>query len=132
MIRRFISFFLTCIVVSLPAIAAEDKPHHPPQDMKLHAEFYSNWKKADGDSCCNNADCYPTKARFNEQSGLWEALRREDKRWIRIPRAVYDNTDPNRPDSPDGRAHLCAPNPKDMGRDNRDVNVYCFRVGLGI
>ncbi len=122
-----ISFYLTCMAASVPAMAAEDpKPHHPAKDMQLHTELYSNWKTPKGNSCCNNADCYPTRARFNKQTGLWEAMRRKTERWIVIPKSVYDNDDPNRLESPDGQAHLCAPDFNDPKEDKVDV-IRCFR-----
>lgn len=87
-------------------------PHHPPQDMLLHEKFYSTWKTHSGDSCCNNGDCYPTRAKFDKNIGLWRAERREDHKMILIPKSVYDPENPERErESPDGQSHLCAPSP---------------------
>lgn len=37
--------------------------HHPLQDQLLHEKFYSSWHMPDNPvlSCCNSADCYPTR-----------------------------------------------------------------------
>lgn len=111
---------LAAVYFNMPRKAHGEAHHsgHPPQDMALHEKFYSNWKrhKTNGD-CCDNRDCYPTRAVFDEALGLWKAQRREDGKMLIIPRDVYDPDHPElERESPDGRAHLCAPIPVAPGR----------------
>jgi hypothetical protein len=97
--------------------------HHPPEDIPIHEKFYSNWMMPDRPttSCCNNQDCYPTEVRFRD--GFWEAKRREDGAYVRIP---WQKIEQNR-DNPDGRSHVCMPPPV----SHRDDVVYCFTLGAG-
>jgi hypothetical protein len=97
--------------------------HHPPEDVPIHEKFYSNWMMPDrpSASCCNNRDCYPTEVRF--RGGFWEAKRREDGVYVRIP---WEKVEQNR-DNPDGRSHVCMPPPASY----RDEVVYCFTLGAG-
>lgn len=138
--RRLFYVFCMCLMAS--AVAAQDTMpmHHPPQDMQLHIKYYQYWQRPNGKgSCCNENDCYPTQARFDPKTGTWWAMRREDNKWIEIPKWIYDNNDPNRPESPDGQSHLCAPPPffaTDMTNRNlgeaQSPSVYCFRAGTGM
>lgn len=84
-------------------------------------KFYETWMMPDAPhiSCCNEKDCYPTEARKTPTG--WEAKRREDGKWLRIPESKIER---NR-DNPDGRNHLCAP-PPDGDR------VFCFILGGAI
>ena len=132
---------ILCLVLPLRAAAA-DRPAesltgHPAEDMRLHRDFYADWKrKSDGGSCCSDRDCYPTVARYDMASGLWLARRREDGKWLRIPRFVFDQTIDTRR-SPDGRPHLCAPPPKaahGLGTPRHGLwsgEVICFTPGAG-
>jgi hypothetical protein len=97
--------------------------HHPPQDMPLHEKFYSTWMMPDrpSASCCNSRDCYPTEVRFRD--GFWQAKRREDGVYVRIP---WEKVEQNR-DNPDGRSHVCMPPPVSYRGDV----VYCFTLGAG-
>jgi hypothetical protein len=98
--------------------------NHPPQDALLHEQFYSTWMMPDHPerSCCNKQDCYPTEARFRD--GFWEAKRREDGQYVRIP---WEKVEQRR-DNPDGRNHVCMPSPE---RSWRGDEVYCFVLGGG-
>lgn len=143
---RIYSVLLALALIALPLpVFAEPPMHHPQKDMQMHTEFYQYWKKSDGkSSCCGKGDCYPTAAHFDKKSGLWWAMRKQDKKWIEIPKSVYDNDDPEAPQSPDGRSHLCAPAPPDSSTANATgpysysemkgtpVEVYCFRPGMSI
>lgn len=121
---------------------------HPPQDILLHQRFYSTWRRPSGGDCCNNRDCYPTRAVFDETLGLWRAERREDRKMVVIPKSIYDPENPNERQSPDGQSHLCAPPPNTMDRWHIPPNpvelylhyylppkpqdkVYCFTPGEG-
>jgi hypothetical protein len=86
-------------------------------------DVYMDWQRPGmGTMCCSGdpiaGDCYPTQARFIQ--GKWYALRREDKKWLAIPdKAVLTDVD-----NPDGRAHLCAPEP---GKYLQKIDlVFCF------
>jgi hypothetical protein len=107
------------------AVAQEEHRHHPAQDMELHEKFYSTWFMPDepSKSCCNMADCYPTRVKY--QDGQWWALRREDQKYIPIP---WRKVEINR-SNPDGRNHLCAPPPSAHYAPN---TVFCFALGGGI
>jgi len=97
--------------------------HHPPEDVPIHERFYSTWMMPDKPtaSCCNNRDCYPTEVRY--RNGFWEAKRREDGVYVRIP---WEKVEQNR-DNPDGRSHVCMPPPSGYHGDE----VYCFTLGGG-
>ena len=119
--------------------AAAGATRHAPEDVPLHRSFYADWKrKSDGGSCCNDGDCYPTAAHYDPARAVWYAKRREDGKWLRIPKYVFNQaTDTRR--SPDGRPHLCAPPPKinierDLGTPRHGLwsgEVICFTPGVG-
>jgi hypothetical protein len=100
----FVSLALAFIVLLLAAyfqlsqVRAQEH-HHPPADALVHEKFYSTWMMPDKPdrSCCNRQDCYPTDVRFRD--GFWEARRREDGRYVRIP---WEKVEQRR-DNPDGR-----------------------------
>src|SRR3954466_1515301 len=89
------------------ASSAVAQHRHPPQDVALHEKFYSTWYMPDNPtkSCCNKADCYPTEVSY--RNGEIYALRREDRKWLRVPPEKVEH---NR-DNPDGRNHMGAPPP---------------------
>jgi len=103
---------------------------HPPKDVELHKNFYSTWETKNGDSCCNDEDCYPTAAEFDSRVGLWKAKRREDGRWLLVPKYVFD-PDTDEAWSPDGRPHLCAPPPEPENNGDLET-VRCFKPGASI
>ena len=98
--------------------------NHPAADAPIHEKFYSTWMMPNNPdlSCCNKRDCYPTEVRFRD--GFWEARRREDGLYIRVP---WEKVEQRR-DNPDGRNHVCMPPPTPSG-GGRDV--YCFALGGG-
>lgn len=111
------------LVVVTAAAFGQEHHKHPPQDQAIHERFYNTWMRPNAThiSCCDNRDCYPTKAKF--ENGSWYAERREDGAWLKVPE---DRIEMVR-DNPDGRNHLCAPAP-----DRRAVSeVYCFMIGGG-
>ena len=79
-------------------------------------ENYNGWRQpGTGASCCSGVDCYPTTARF--RYGSWYALRREDRKWLRVPsHLILSNQSPI-----DGNAHICAPPPA-----GENETVFCF------
>lgn len=118
-----LSLLLTLLL--LPA-AAQEQHTHPAADMPIHEKFYSTWYMPDepSKSCCNKADCYPTEVKFKD--GQWWALRREDQKYIPVPKHKVEM---NR-DNPDGRNHLCAPSPKATAYP--PDTVFCFSLGGGL
>lgn len=79
-----------------------------------HAEMhgvYKEWRQPSNPavSCCNDADCRPTRAYVGED-GLWRAW--NGLKWLTIPAAKVLPTDL----AGDGRNHLC----------ELDEYVYCF------
>ena len=90
-----------------------------------HGVDYSKWKMPNAPyaSCCNNQDCYTTRARRTANG--WEAHKRETNQWISVPDNKYDErtgfSGEGAPD--DGQTHLCSP----AGADT----VYCFQPGGG-
>lgn len=79
----------------------------------LAHDGYSEWKQPDGGlSCCNDADCRPTRA-YLDEGGHWRAW--DGQGWIAVPaRALLP---PNL--KGDGRSHLCS----------RGEAVFCFSPG---
>jgi len=117
---------LACVVAGIPFVASTvaAQHHHPREDEALHEKFYSSWYMPDdpSKSCCNKADCYPTEIKY--VGGNIHARRREDGKFIPIPRHKVER---NR-DNPDGRSHLCAPPP---GSSYPSDTVFCFSLGGG-
>ena len=107
-----------------PSQARAQDHNHPPADVVIHEKFYSTWMMPDRPdlSCCNRQDCYPTEVRFRD--GFWEAKRREDGAYVRVP---WEKVEKNR-DNPDGRNHVCMP-PPDRGVQRQEV--FCFVLGSG-
>lgn len=113
-------FVMAWLLLFMSSINFSYAHDHPTQDAPIHERFYKTWMMPDNPSisCCHERDCYPTEARKTLTG--WEAKRREDGQWLRIPESKIER---NR-DNPDGRNHLCAP-PPDGDR------VYCFTIGGG-
>lgn len=86
-------------VWALPAGAADGEHGHGHDQW--HGEFYSKLVRPDTKtSCCNLADCRPTKVRSADNH--YEV--KKDGRWIRVPPEKIVKVAP-----PDGGAHICAP-----------------------
>jgi len=127
-----IILIFTALVVAITTLMAQEAHEpghgHPPEDLSLHSKFYNTWMRPDQPelSCCSNHDCYPTQARH--VNGHWEALRREDKQWIRIPESKIER----KRDMPDAQAHLCAVSPSaSYFTGNSNSDVFCFGAGGG-
>lgn len=61
-------------------------------------DIYHDWKTESGVSCCDDKDCRPVRAQYNEDH--WEYWDKGE--WQYVPaRAVRPIT------SPDGRSHVC-------------------------
>lgn len=70
-------------------------------------------------SCCNDNDCRPTPARYDQRAGNWEAIK--DGRWIVIPNSKILDSGVSQDI---GEAHICAP-PSTLPWYQPD-EVFCF------
>lgn len=68
---------------------------------------YEKWKQPPfpDRGCCNNYDCSPVEARFDDKRGIYQAL--IEGAWVDVPPAVI--LDPKKPENtnPDGGYHAC-------------------------
>jgi hypothetical protein len=114
---------LALALVAGPAVADHQHPTETITDEV--GRFYAGWMRPDRPniSCCDRKDCYATEARF--VNGQWQALRREDGKWLTIPESKIER---NR-EMPDARAHLCAPPPQ--SESLYENGVICFGSGAG-
>ncbi len=100
-----------------------------PQDLATHDTFYQTWLIPNGHaerkrSCCNKQDCYPTPIRYRD--GQYWAQRREDGKWLGIPKGILEQNQDDPRESPDHQSHACIAPPQ-----NGDY-VYCATLGAGI
>ncbi len=93
-----------------------------------HAEnhaHYKDLKNKQNGSCCNGHDCRPTTARWNNKSGMWEAL--VNGAWHAISNAnlVLDDAWLEAQGHPrwDSQAHVCA---SDYPRSDGTYTVWCL------
>jgi hypothetical protein len=95
------------------ALALAQSGEHGDGHAAMH-DIYKNWHppRNPGTSCCNNADCRPTRA-FVDDNGHWRAW--NGSAWLSIPqeRVLPANF------AGDGRSHIC----------EKDGFVYCFSPG---
>lgn len=77
-------------------------------------EPYTDWRMPSNPavSCCNNADCRPTRA-YVDEDGIWHAW--TGTKWLWVPPEKVLPTDY----AGDGRSHLC----------EQAGWVYCFTPG---
>lgn len=120
---------MAALLLAAPALAQPVHRHHPPQDMPLHEKFYSTWYMPDQPtkSCCSKADCYPTDIEY--RNGEIYARRREDNKFIHVPKRRIEQTYRQPRESPDGRNHICAPPPN--ATHYPPDTVFCFTLGTG-
>lgn len=127
---RYVPFAIIAVVLVmlwLPAYAQEH--NHPPEHAQLHEQFYKDWKKPDGGSCCNLQDCFPAEVRY--QDGEVYAKSKWTGNWVKIPREKIDwNVS-----SPDGQSHACMLPPQlfreegVMSLQDESSAVLCFVFG---
>ena len=94
--------------------ADHDSGDHIGQHGVGHGEMhdvYKAWHPPDNPktSCCNNADCRPTRA-FVDDDGTWRAW--NGRLWLMVPSGRLLPTDL----AGDGRSHLC----------EKAGYIYCF------
>lgn len=95
------TMFISLVIVFIIAIWREARGHEP----------YTDWRAPNNPavSCCNSADCRPTRA-YVDENGLWRAW--NGSAWLIVPPERILPTDY----AGDGRSHLCA----------NGTQVYCF------
>jgi hypothetical protein len=109
------------VVVGAAVVSAHaqsrDQEHYSGRHGDGHAQMhdvYEHWHPPQnpGTSCCNNADCRPTRA-FVDGEGQWRAW--NGSAWLLVPqeRVLPANY------AGDGRSHLC----------EKEGFVYCFTPG---
>jgi len=89
---------------------AQDSPHdhHP-----YHADFYKQWRRTDGSSCCSDRDCRPATTRMRGE--VVQVL--IDGEWVDVPsRAIRPYA------APDLGDHVCA-----IGK-----RIFCLIRGQGV
>ena len=110
---------LLLLIGCAEALAQAGRPFDDAQGRhgEGHAEMhdiYKHWSPPlnPGTSCCNNADCRPTRA-FVDSDGHWRAW--NGSAWLLVPQERVLPTDY----AGDGRSHLC----------ENEGFVYCFSPG---
>lgn len=103
-----------------------------PQGMfgEGHAEnhaHYEGLRSKSGSSCCNGADCRPTTARWNNATGVWEALVQGKWQAVKDPSAVLDDVGLEAQGHPrwDQQSHVCTA--QSPGPDGT-YRVYCVII----
>jgi len=81
---------------------------------------YTKWKQPHrpGYSCCNNTDCEPVEARYDERRGVYQA--KIDGKWRDIPPEIILDPKKAENDNPDGGYHACW--------NHSTGELLCFRV----
>ncbi len=106
---------LGAVVVSARAQTVDPEPsgRHGDGHARMH-DIYKYWHPPNnsGTSCCNNADCRPTRA-YVDGAGEWRAW--NGSAWLRVPQERVLPSDY----AGDGRSHLC----------EKEGFVYCFTPG---
>jgi hypothetical protein len=64
-------------------------------------DWYRGLTSSAGVPCCGGQDCRSTAARYNKQTGTWEAEVMKDT-WLRVPPSAMTSIP-----SPDGDYHVC-------------------------
>ena len=111
--RRIAGVVALMFVVSLSPTSFAQSGEHGDGHAGMH-DIYKLWHPPanPGTSCCNNADCRPTRA-FVDDEGKWRAW--NGVTWLQVPQ---DRVLP--PDyAGDGRSHLC----------EKEQFIYCFTPG---
>lgn len=94
-------------------------PGSPEMWVEEAHDGYTKWRQPPnpGMSCCNNTDCHPVQARYDEKRKIYQAL--IDGEWRDIPPEII--LDPRKPENenPDGGYHACW---------DTNGKLLCFRV----
>ncbi len=105
--------YLVTVVWQIPLTAMAQSGAHGDGHAEMH-DVYKHWHPPlnPGTSCCNDADCRPTRA-YVDGEGRWRAF--NGSAWLVIPQERVLPADY----AGDGRSHLC----------EKDGFVYCFSPG---
>ena len=112
-IRRLAAAFAIAPLLALAMSALAQSGEHGDGHAEMH-DIYQHWHTPLNPriSCCNNADCRPTRA-FVDDNGIWRAW--NGSTWLQVPQERVLPTDY----AGDGRSHLC----------ETDGFIYCFTPG---
>jgi len=111
--RHFTTALATASLLALGLSAFAQSGEHGDGHAEMH-DIYKQWHPPlnPGTSCCNNADCRPTRA-FVDGEGHWRAW--NGSAWLLVPQERLLPSD----FAGDGRSHLC----------EKAGFVYCFTPG---
>ena len=111
--RRLAIAVAIASLLALAMSAFAQSGEHGDGHAEMH-DIYKDWHPPlnQGTSCCNNADCRPTRA-FVDDDGNWRAW--NGSTWLQVPQERVLPTDY----AGDGRSHLC----------EKEGFVYCFTPG---
>ena len=111
--RCFVGALAAALLLALATSAFAQSGEHGNGHLQMH-DIYQNWHPPlnPGTSCCNDADCRPTRAIVDDQ-GQWRAW--NGSAWLIVPQERVLPTDY----AGDGRSHLC----------EKEGFVYCFAPG---
>jgi len=111
--RHFTTALATASLLALGLSAFAQSGEHGDGHAEMH-DIYKHWHPPlnPGTSCCNNADCRPTRA-FVDGEGHWRAW--NGSAWLLVPQERVLPSDL----AGDGRSHLC----------EKAGFVYCFTPG---
>lgn len=117
---RIAVLMVALVILALVSSAVLADEIFPPENYEgrrseaVHSKYHQKYMKMHnqlGTHCCNDGDCRPTTARWNQSEGIWEA--KLDGRWTKIASSrhvmdAYGLTD---------FAHVCA---------DASGYLYCF------
>jgi|SRR5215470_8652788 len=111
--RHFTTALATASLLALGLSAFAQSGEHGDGHAEMH-DIYKHWQRPGhpGATCCNNADCRPTRA-FVDGEGHWRAW--NGSAWLLVPQERVLPSDY----AGDGRSHLC----------EKAGFVYCFSPG---
>lgn len=97
----FALFVFVILLGCVVSAAKGQSGNHGDGHAQMHDQ-YQHWRMPDHPSvsCCNNADCRPTRSYMGED-GLWRAWNGHE--WLTVPPSKVLPVD----HAKDGRSHLC-------------------------
>jgi hypothetical protein len=111
--RWITSLVIATLLIAPAATAFAQSGDHGDGHAQMH-DIYQHWHPPlnPGTSCCNNADCRPTRA-YVDNDGYWRAW--NGVAWLLVPQERVLPSDY----AGDGRSHLC----------EKVGFIYCFTPG---
>ena len=112
-LRYFTAALASVALLALATSAFAQSGEHGDGHAGMH-DIYQHWHPPlnPGTSCCNNADCRPTRA-FVDGEGHWRAW--NGSAWLVVPQERVLPTNY----AGDGRSHIC----------EKEGFIYCFTPG---